>query len=117
MKEVWERLERVYGDVDLNIITIKSTLESMVPKSVQDHKRIQEVYEAVEVAVTQLQNLDALQYLKDDFSLMNKIVIKLSLADQVKYTDYITSAEVKTSPSSRWDKFWAWLKLRHKSAV
>ena len=68
MKEVWERLERVYGDVDLNIITIKSNLESMVPKSVQDHKRIQEVYEAVEVAVTQLKNLDALQYLKDDFS-------------------------------------------------
>ena len=62
MAEVWARLETVYGDTDLNIITVKSNLESLVPKAVLEHKRIIEVYEAVESAKTQLDNLGALNY-------------------------------------------------------
>ena len=117
MAEVWERLKRVYGDTDLNIVTIKSNLESLAPKAMQEHKRVQEVYEAVEVAVTQLKNLKAENHLKEDFGLMNKLVMKLPISEQTKYTDYITSTVVELDPSSRWDKFWAWLKQRHKSAV
>ena len=117
MNEVWERLERVYGDVELNIVTVKSNLEALVPKATLDHKRVQEVFEAVEIAVAQLTNLKAVQHIKEDFALMNKIVMKLPTSEQIKYTDYITSESIAASPSSRWDKFWAWLKLRHKSAV
>ena len=72
MEEVWQRLERVYGDRELNILTVKSNLENFSPKSAQDHRKLQEVYEVVERAVTQLQNLDALRYLKEDCGLMNK---------------------------------------------
>ena len=36
-----------------------------------DNKRIMEVYEAIEAAKTQLENLEAVQCLKDDFSLMS----------------------------------------------
>ena len=117
MDEMWRRLEKVYGDVDLNIITIKTSLENFTPKSTVDHKRILEVYEAIETAVTQLTNLDALQYLKDDFALMSKLVMKLPVADQRQYTQYITSASVKADVSSRWDKFWTWLDRVHESAV
>ena len=82
MVEMWPRLEKVYGDKDLNIITVKSNLENFKPKSNQDFKKVQEVYEAIESAVTQLENLDALHYLKDDFGLMNQLVMKLPVADQ-----------------------------------
>ena len=77
MSEVWERLERVYGDTELNKVTVKSYLEGFTPKAVLDYKKIQEVYEAVESGVAQLNSLNALQYLKDDFELMNKLVLKL----------------------------------------
>ena len=117
MPEVWERLEKVYGNRYLNVITVKTNLESFVPKSSQDHKRVLKVFEAVETAVTQLQNLSALHYLQEDFSLMNKIVLKLPFVEQTKYTDYVTSEVVKASTASRWEKFWTWFKQRHESAV
>ena len=66
MAEMWRRLEKIYGDTDLNIITVKTNLENFAPKATQDYRRIMEVYEAVEIAVTQLDNLNAAQYLKDD---------------------------------------------------
>ena len=43
MDEMWRRLEKVYGDVDVNIITMKTSLENFTPKSTVDHKRILEV--------------------------------------------------------------------------
>ena len=51
MTEMWRRLEKVYGDTELNIITVKTNLENLTPKSSQDFKRILEVYEAIETAV------------------------------------------------------------------
>ena len=117
MEETWTRLEKIYGDTDLNIITVKTGLENFVPKATSDYKRIQEVFEAIEVAVNQLRTLNALQYLKDDFSLMSKLVLKLPITDQKHYAQYITSAVVKADPSSRWDKFWSWLETLHESAI
>jgi len=117
MAEMWTRMEKVYGDVDLNIITIKSNLEGLAPMANQDHKRILEVFEAVETAVNQLRTLDALQYLQDDLGLMNKLIMKLPVATQTLYTQYVTSATVKANPASRWEKFWSWLEMMHDSAV
>ena len=54
---------------------MKSNLEGFTPKAVLDYKKIQEVYEAVESAVAQSNSLNALQYLKEDFGLMNKLVL------------------------------------------
>ena len=75
------------------------------------------MYEAVEIALTPLKNLSAESYVKEDFSLMHMIVMKLPISEQTKYMDYITSAVVEIKPSSRWDKFLVWLKQRHKSAI
>ena len=87
-------------------------------KAQQDYKKIMEVYEAVETAVTQLRNLRALDYLKQDFGLMNKIVMKLPLTNQTQYTQYLTSPSVKADlVTSRWDKFWTWMKMQHDQAV
>ena len=114
MEEMWTRLERVYGDKELNIITVKTNLENFAPKAGLEHKRIQEVFEAIETASTQLKNLGALQYIKDDFSLLNKLVMKLPTVEQRNYSQYITSAAAKSDPSSRWDKFWGWMERLHE---
>jgi hypothetical protein len=113
MGEAWRRLEDVYGNLQLNIITVKTNLESFMPKAVERYKKIREVYEAVEKAVTQLSNLGALHYLKEDFSLMNRIVLKLAEEEQTQYHEYITSDDVMTDVSSTWDMFWGWMEKIH----
>ena len=92
-------------------------MESFTPKASESSKRVLEVFEAVETAVTQLTNLDALRYIKEDFGLMAKIVNKLPLDDQKRYDEYITSEEVLNDPSPEWDKLWKWLEKLHKLAV
>ena len=42
------------------------------------------------MAVTQLTNLNALRYIKEDFELMAKIVSKLPIDDQKRYDEYVT---------------------------
>ena len=112
-------LNRQYHNAvhSLNIITVKSNLENLVPKSTLEYKRIMEVFEAIEVAVTQLTNLDAVHCLREDFGLMNKLITKLPATSQTLYTQHITSVAVKADPSSRWDKFWSWMQQFHESAV
>ena len=83
------------GDVELNIIAVISNRENFAPKTSLDHKRIIEVYECIQSAVTQLTNLGSLQYLKDYIGLMSKLVMKLQSADQRQYSHYVTSAACK----------------------
>ena len=54
----------------------------MVPKATSDYMKIMEIYEVVEATQTQLQNLDAIDVLKEEFVLLNKIVLKLPQAVQ-----------------------------------
>ena len=117
MAEIWKRLEKVYGDTKLNILTVKQNLEGFAPKSTENCKRVLEVFEAIETAVTQLNNLGALQYIKSDFGLMAKLIAKLPIDDQKRYDEYVTSDAVFLDPSSDWDKFWTWMERLHKSAV
>ena len=109
MSEAWKRLEKVYGDTKLNILTVKQNLESFTPKASDNFKRVLEIFEAVETAVTQLTNLNALRYIKEDFGLMAKIVSKLPYDDQKRYDEYLTSDGVYDDPSPDWDRFWTWL--------
>ena len=107
MEEIWRRLEKVYGDTQLNILTIKSNLENLVPKAAENYKRVLEVFEAVETAVTQLNNLEALHYVRDNFGLISKLVMKLPEEYQDQYTEYITLDTVyQDNISTKWDKFW-----------
>ena len=117
MDEIWKRLEKVYGDTKLNIMTVRQNLEGFTPKATDNYKRVLEVFEVVEAAVTQLDNLGALRYIKEDFGLMAKIVAKLPIDDQKRYDEYITSPEVYEDPSSEWDKLWVFLEKLHKLAV
>jgi len=118
MVEIWRRLEKIYGDTQLNILTVKSNLENLVPKAVESYKRVMEVFEAVETAATQLANLDALQYVKDDFGLISKLILKLPDEYQDQYAEYVTSDAVTLDiTTSRWEKFWAFMERLHKRAV
>ena len=94
MEEIWWRLDKVYGDTQLSILIIKANLENLLPKATENYKRVLEVFEAVETAVTQLNNLEALHYVKDDFALISKLVMKLPEEYQYQYTEYITSDNV-----------------------
>ena len=58
-----------------------------------------EVYEAIEVAVTQLTYLEALHCLREEIGLMNKLIEKLPANSQTLYTQYITSTAVGSSRS------------------
>ena len=113
MAEIWKHLEKVYGDTKLNILTVKQNLEGFAPKSTENCKRVLEVFEAIETAVTQLTNLGALQYIKSDFGLMAKLIAKLPLDDQKRYDKYVTSDTVFFYPSSDWDKFWTLMECLH----
>ena len=57
-------------------------MENFAANSTLNYKRVLEVFEAIETAVTKLKSLDVLQFLKYDSSLMRKIVLKLTVADQ-----------------------------------
>ena len=59
LTKMWQRLERIYGDTGSNIITVKSHFENFTSMPGPDHKRIQDVFKAIETTVTQLRNLDA----------------------------------------------------------
>ena len=36
MEEIWKRLEKVYGDTQLNILTVKANLENLTPKATEN---------------------------------------------------------------------------------
>ena len=58
---------------------------------IDNYKRVLEIFESVETAVTQLTNLNALRYIKEDFGLISKIISKLPVDDQKRYDEYATS--------------------------
>ena len=118
MDEIWRRLEKVYGGTQLNILTIKSNLENILPKVAENYKRVLEVFEAVETAVKQLNNLEALHYVKDDFGLISRLVMKLPDEYQDQYTEYITSDPVSLDTiSTKCDKFWNFMEKLHRRSV
>ena len=117
MAEVWKRLEKVHGDTQHNILTVKANLENLAPKANEDYKRVLEVFEAVESAVTQLTNLNALQFIMEDYGLMSKIILKLPHDYQGQFAEYITSDSVRADPAPRWDKFWVWMERLHRRSV
>ena len=89
MTKVWERLKRLYGNTELILVTVKSNLEGFIPIAVLNYKKIQEVYEAVESTVTQLKSLNELQYLKEDFGLINKFPVKTSFVYLLRYRTFV----------------------------
>ena len=111
MKDVW------YGNRELNTIKIKSNLEGLDVKSDKQHGKIIEVYEAAQYAVAQLENIDCLKYISEDFSLIYKLVMKLSPIDQWDYSEYVTFNSEEVQQGSRWKRFWTWLELKYKAAL
>ena len=117
LAEAWERLERTYGNVQLNIITVKGNLERYVPSSGQDHKKVIDVFEAVERSITQLTRLGSADHIKGDLSLIHKLVSKLPKIVQGQYADYLSSPIVSASVAPDWTKFWEWFQGAYKSAI
>ena len=117
MREAWERLERTYGNIQLNIITVKGNLEKYHSSASQDHRKVMDVFEAVERAVTQLSRLGAGDHIKSDLGLIHKLISKLPKVTQGQYADYLASPIVSASAAQDWVKFWEWFQGAYKSAI
>ena len=96
---------------------MKSNLEKFTPSATQDHKRVMDVFEAVERSVTQLTRLGSADHIKGDLSLIHKLVSKLPRITQGHYADYLASPIVSASAAADWEKFWDWFQNAYKSAI
>ena len=56
MDEVWRRLDRIYGDLELNKLTIRSNLSKLLVHG-PPFQQVQELHQGVLQALTQLQML------------------------------------------------------------
>ena len=117
LADAWERLERTYGNVQLNIITVKGNLEKFQSNASQDHRRVMDVFEAVERAVTQLTRLGSVEHVKGDLGLIHKLVSKLPKVTQAHYAEYLASPIVYASVAPEWSKFWEWFQGAYKAAI
>ena len=70
MSEVWKRLDRVYGDLDTNKVTIKGQLQGVVLKGAAAHEKIQSLFVAVQTAVTRLEQLGVTREVLNDLTLI-----------------------------------------------
>ena len=120
LSECWSRLERVYGDRRLNIITIKKNLLQFKPNSKQDYARIIELYEVIERGITQLSVLStpgepsARNLLTDDFELNNRLVSKFPWVYQREW-DKVTTRN--SGEKTNWDLFNDWLSDVYQEAT
>ena len=63
IKAAFDRLEREYGDRDLNILTVQKRLDSFCPKAKESHAKIEELCHEVERAGNLLRGMGAEQEL------------------------------------------------------
>ena len=107
MMECWRRLEKVYGDRTLNIVTVKNNLRLQQLKGSQRWEKVIDLYEQVEKATTQLEVLDAQESLNHEFELVSELVGKLAYDYQEEWDRYCITNTDSAAPV--WQKFWAWL--------
>ena len=114
MKKIWEKFTVVYGNEEYYFLVVKSKLENFATASTQEHEAVIELYEEVQYAVTQLSNVNSMSYIQEDFILINKLVMKLSAANQRHYAEYVTSPSLLSNSKRRWDTFWTWISLKYE---
>ena len=114
MSEVWKRLDRVYGDLDTNKVTIKGQLQGVVLKGTAAHEKIQSLFVAVQTAVTRLEQLGVSREVLNDLTLIASLISKLTPLHQEQYDEMETSN--CDNSLSRFDRFWEWLKKLQRRA-
>ena len=114
MTECWKRLEKTYGDRNLNIITVKHNLRGYQPRGAQRWEKAIDLHEFIEKAMTQLQVLDAVSSLSYDFELIAVLVSKLPVDYQEEWDKFSVDESVS---GTDWDKFWSWMDSINQRAI
>ena len=112
--EVWTRLDRFYGDIDTNKVTIKGQLKDTALKGGAPHEKVQALYLAVQTAVTRLDQLGVGIDTLNDLPLIASLVSKLSIEYQDQYDEMETGQ--RSYLSSEFSRFWTWLQRMYTRA-
>ena len=116
IKAAFDRLEREYGDRDLNILTVQKRLDSFCPKAKENHAKVEELCHEVERAANLLRGMGAEQELVRERGLVGRLVSKLPAAYQNIWDEYVTSPIVDQR-ASKWVIFQEWLTRQREIAL
>ena len=117
IQAAFSRLEKQYGDKEVNILQVQKRLDTLVLKKKEQHERVEELCQEVERATNLLKTLGAEDMLERDYSLVGRLVGKLPLALQNNWDKYVTTPSVIAEGSSEWMKFKCWLETRRLQAL
>ena len=118
MELCWERLNKVYGNTQLNLVTIKRNLESFIPKGTQKFEKVIQLYEEVEKAFDQLKVINAVNIIAEDFQLIAALISKLPYEYQSDWDKEVIKAGqyVAMHPKTQWQKFHKFLSEVYEQA-
>ena len=106
----------MYGNPQLNLITIKTNLENFIPKGQHKYERVIQLYEEVEKGMDQLRVINATHTIAEDFQLVAALVGKLPLDYQEEWDKAVIGSEElgAGSPVPLWSQFDMFLKEVYK---
>ena len=106
----------MYGNPQLNLITIKTNLENFIPKGQHKYERVIQLYEEVEKGMDQLRVINATHTIAEDFQLVAALVGKLPLDYQEEWDKAVIGSEELGAGSHvpLWSQFDMFLKEVYK---
>ena len=113
----FSRLEREYGDRDLNILTVQRRLDSFQPKAKESHARVEELCLEVERAGNLLEGMGAMRELERERGLIGRLVNKLPMMYQNLWDNHFTSPDLDKTGVSDWQLFQRWLMRQREIAL
>ena len=117
IKAAFDRLQKQYGDKEVNILQIQRRLDNLVLKKREQHEKVEELCQEVDRATNLLRTLGAEDKLERDYSLVGRLVGKLPMTFQQNWDEFVTSPGVAEDGSSEWRKFTRWLETRRLQAL
>ena len=108
VRAAFDRLEKEYGDRDLNILTVQKQLDAFQPRSKDGPSKVEELFREVERASNLLRGMGAEQELERERGLIGRLISKLPFAYQNLWDDHSTLPGAARS-GSEWQVFQAWL--------
>ena len=104
----------MYGDRQINIVTVKNNLKGFQPEGNQRWEKVIELFVQVEKCVDQLRVMNAEVSLADDFELMSVLFGKLHVDYQEEWDSVIKRQEEQIPV---WTKFQEFLEDKNDRAL
>ena len=116
IRAAFQRLEREYGDRELNILTVQKRLDAFQPKAKERYAKIEELSHEVEWAANLLRGMGAEGELERERGLIGRLVNKLPSSYQDLWDIFITSPDLVRDRSD-WQLFQKWLVRQRELAL